>query len=183
MSGGVRRMVAIDTIQSRPSLLWADSADFILPKQETHRDGGLTLVELLVVIAIIAIIGGVGLPLIAQSMDNAHVRYAAQKITDTLRWSRETAIADDANVQFSANQGCAWQVTLNGVAVPEESMTAAQFQADFGQRPQCAFTGGDPLSFNPTGLVSGAYSVQVGGAKTTWTIQVSPTGTIQLGAS
>lgn len=141
----------------------------------SRRQDGFTLIELLVALAIAGILLGVALPSLLASIDGRRAASVGSNFVQDASWARSEAIGGAQSAGITLMPDCSWQVMINGVNVPDHSMTHAQVT---GYASGIACTGVPPsglvLQFDSMGMVA-APPGQTAGA-TNWVGFASPMG-------
>lgn len=101
----------------------------------THRcrqcQHGATLVEIAVGLAIVALLAALGLPSLADWIQNTQIRTAAESIQNGLQLARGEAVRRNANVQFvltapGTTGGTGWTVSLVSTGEVVQSKPAGE---------------------------------------------------------
>ncbi len=100
-------------------------------KRPRATERGATLIEIAVGLAIVAVLAALGLPSVADWIENTQIRTAAESVQNGLQLARGEAVRRNTNVQFvltapGTTGGTGWTVTIASTGEVVQSKAAGE---------------------------------------------------------
>lgn len=122
------------------------------------KHGGFTLIEMMIVVVIVAILTVIGLPSVAEWLENSRTRSVAESVQNGIRFAQSESARVSRFTKFvPSNSGSGWSVKvvqLSGSSSPIDTMTNTVLQTSpAGNLDFVSISPPTVLEFNDLGRV------------------------------